>query len=87
MGSTSSSTIERRNENILEILKNIPNDQYACIECNIIPEIKEIDHDKGIIQFICLNHGHKTVALKEYFTKEINHIYIIILNVEIIIKK
>ena len=40
MGLTSSSKKERKNENILEILKDIPNDQYACIECNTIPEIK-----------------------------------------------
>ena len=56
-------------------LNNIPNDQYNCIECNLVPEILDINYNKGIIKFECPNHGHKTIEIKDYFKNESKYLY------------
>ena len=55
-------------------LNNIPNDQYSCTECNLVPEILTIHYEKGIIKFNCPNHKDKEMTLKEYFNKELTYL-------------
>ena len=65
-----------------EFLKNIPNDQYACIncECKCIPEITRLDFNKGIITYKCKIDDIENVDIRN------QKIYTIILNVIKIIK-
>jgi len=56
-------------------LNHIPNDQYACTDCALVPEIKKIDYEKGTLEFACPIHGSKKVDLKEYFKVELKNIY------------
>ena len=37
----------------------VPNDQYACtnVNCNLVPEIMNVDFESGKIQIRCLKHG------------------------------
>ena len=57
-------------------LNNIPNDQYNCTECNLVPEILALDFHKGMIEFECPNHGHKTIEIDDYFKNESKYLYI-----------
>ena len=56
-------------------LRNLPEDQYVCTECNSVPEIIGIDYMEGIIEFKCQKHGINKVDIKEYFLKESNYLY------------
>ena len=56
-------------------LSNIPNDQYNCTECNLVPEILDIDYSEGTIIFECPNHGQKTVQIEDYFKNESKYLY------------
>lgn len=56
-------------------LKYFTNDQYACTECNLTPEIKKIHFDEGIIEFKCPNHGDKICEIKDYFENELKFLY------------
>ena len=56
-------------------LNHIPNDQYACTDCILVPEIEKIDYEKGTIKFTCPKHGSKSMDLKEYFKVELKNIY------------
>ena len=75
MGASSSQKYNISNENLFQILKNIPYDQYTCTECDLVPEIIKINYDKGRIKFKCPNHGEKKLGLKEYFIQEKKHSY------------
>ena len=48
-------------------LLQIKNDQYCCIKCKRIPEIKEIDCENQNIVINCHEHGEHTVEMKYYF--------------------
>ena len=54
---------------------DIPNDQYSCTECDLIPELLYIDYDNGIIEFRCPSHGNKKMNIEVYFKKEIEKKY------------
>ena len=60
-----------------EFLKNIPNDQYACIncECKCIPEITRLDFNKGIITYKCKIDDIENVDIRKYFKEESKNIY------------
>jgi hypothetical protein len=45
-----------------EILK-IPNDQYTCSECNLVPELIDLNFDKDEIVINCINHGEMRLNL------------------------
>ena len=53
-----------------ENLDAFDNDQYSCIECHRIPEVKSIDYDKGEIVYECPKHGEKKMKLGNYFEAE-----------------
>ena len=55
-------------------LNNIPNDQYSCTECNLVPEILTVNYEKEIIKFNCPNHKEKEMNLKEYFNREMTYL-------------
>ena len=55
-------------KDINEILR-IPNDNYTCSECSLIPEITNIDYGIGKIEFNCKIHGKKKMSLKTYLLK------------------
>ena len=59
----------------LEFLKRIPNDQYACIECNNVPEIMSIDLNKFEITFNCKEHKIKKIPIKQYIDEQSKHLY------------
>ena len=54
-------------------LKNIPNDQYSCPDCSLVPEFLKLDYSSGSLLFDCPNHGEKEIELKEYFSKELTY--------------
>ena len=58
-----------------EDIKNIPNDQYTCTECPLIPEIINIDYELGEIEFKCQNHGTKKITLRDYFIQSSQYNY------------
>jgi len=49
---------------------NIPNNQYNCTECNLVPEILCLDYAHGMIEFKCPNHGNKIIGIGDYFKNE-----------------
>jgi hypothetical protein len=61
-------------KNIQKILE-LPNDNYTCTDCELIPEILHIDYGTGSITFKCQIHGEKTLSLKDYFMAMSNNIY------------
>ena len=60
----------------LEEIINIPNDQYTCTECHLIPEIINIDYELCEIEFKCKNHGTKKIFIKDYFIESSQYNYI-----------
>jgi surface protein len=58
-----------------ELYKEIPNDQYSCPKCDLVPEIKGIDCSNGIIEIICPYHGEITMQIDEYFHSELPYLY------------
>ena len=56
-------------------IKMLPADQYVCSNCKSIPEIINIDYNKGIIEFKCKNHQNKKMNIKEYFERESRYLY------------
>ena len=67
--------VQSSSKHSFDKIKNIPNDQYACTECNLIPEILDINYDKYMIKFKCPKDGEKEVEIKSYFQKEIPSLY------------
>ena len=53
----------------------IPNDNYTCTECNLVPKILKIDYSTGTIEFECKIHHIKKMFLKNYLLKMSKHIY------------
>ena len=56
-------------------VRSIPNDQYTCSECPLVPEILNIFYNTNEIELKCKAHGIKKLPLKEYFLKEKDFIY------------
>ena len=73
----SNSQFNVSNEEInIDIIRNIPNDQYSCIECKSVPEIKNIDFITGTLLLNCPNeHGEIRTNIREYFKQEFPHLY------------
>ena len=80
MGCSSSSNSHKADSYIEKEIRKIPNDQYTCTECYLVPEIKKIDHDNGNIEFKCRIHGEKKVYIKDYFEKEKIYYYCVCKN-------
>ena len=56
-------------------INEIPNDQYACTKCNLVPEIIKINYDLNTIEIKCPEHGKQELNIKEYFNQQKEHIY------------
>ena len=56
-------------------IKFIPNDQYSCTECGLVPEIVDIDYESGLVVIKCSQHGEKKVDILDYFNKELPFLY------------
>ena len=59
----------------LESIKSLPEDQYLCPECDLVPEIINIDYIESEIDLECPKHGKKKIPIFEYFEKESQFIY------------
>ena len=66
--------VENNIKDLKEIIK-LPNDNYTCIECYLIPEILNVDYSSGEIEFNCRIHGIKKISLKEYLLKMSKNTY------------
>ena len=60
---------------IFDILKKVPNDQYACTKCDSVPEIIDINIDLGTVEIKCPFHGNESLNIKDYFEKELKYLY------------
>ena len=56
-------------------LNQLANDQYACTECDNVPEIKKVDFNKYEIEFKCKVHGDKKMSLKNYIDEQSKFAY------------
>ena len=56
-------------------IKNIPNDQYSCTQCDLVPEIIDIDYESGEIALKCPEHGEKAINVLNYFNEELPFLY------------
>lgn len=63
------------NEPLFDLLKKIPNDQYTCTECQLVPEIIDINFTNDLIIINCFEHGKKELKITEYFEKEFKNLY------------
>ena len=59
----------------LEDILKIPNDQYTCTECSLVPEILKIDYEFNEIEFKCKDHGIKRLSIKDYFINSSRYSY------------
>ena len=67
--------VQQSNKYSFDDIKKIPNDQYACTECNLMPEILDLNFDNNKLRFKCPKHGEKDVVIQSYFEKEIQYLY------------
>ena len=74
MGASSSSAKVKELSEI-NIIRAIPNDQYTCSECALVPEITNIFYNTNEIEIKCQAHGIKKLSLRDYFLKENEFIY------------
>ena len=74
MGASSSPQIKKSYSD-LKIIRSIPNDQYTCSECPLVPEILNIFYNTNEIEIKCQAHGIKRLPIRDYFLKENNFIY------------
>ena len=75
MGASSTSSPSSKNYSDLEIIRDMPNDQYTCSECPLVPEILNIFYNTNEIEIKCQEHGVKKLSLRDYLLKENNFIY------------
>ena len=47
-------------------LKKVPDDQFTCHKCGIVPEILEIHSDTGNLTLNCNKHGIKPISTRKY---------------------
>ena len=62
-------------ENLPKELKDIPNNGYCCNECNLIPEILNINYKKGELNIKCQKHGEKQLKLEKYLQEQFKYLY------------
>ena len=60
---------------IFQEIKSIPNDQYSCTQCELVPEIIDINYESGSIIIRCLNQGEKKINILNYFNDELPFLY------------
>ena len=65
-----SSNVKGINQYLSEFLQKIPDDQYLCVKCSNVPEIKKIDFNSYEIEICCKEHGPKILPIKEYITEQ-----------------
>ncbi len=80
MGCSSPSNSHNADSYIKKEIRKMPNDQYTCTECYLVPEITKIDHNNGNIEFKCRIHGEKKIYIKDYFEKEKIYYYCVCKN-------
>ena len=68
----------------LESIKSLPEDQYLCPECDLVPEIINIDYIESEIDLECPKHGKKKFQYSNILKKNLN-LYIPMLFVTLII--
>ena len=66
--------VESNIKDLKEIIK-IPNDNYTCSECELIPTILDVNYATGEIEFSCRIHGVKKMFLKHYLLEMSKHTY------------
>ena len=71
----SATPIQHKELSDIEIIRSIPNDQYTCTECPMVPEILNIYYNTNEIEFCCQAHGIKKIPLRDYFLSENKFIY------------
>ena len=71
----SASPIHKKIESDIGTIRSIPNDQYTCSECPMVPEILNIYYNTNEIEFCCQAHGIKKLSLRDYFLSENKFIY------------
>ena len=77
MGAGSSTENQNQNkeiENPDEIF-SIPDNQYTCPDCALIPQFVTMDYDLNEVHFKCKVHGLKKLPLKTYFINESKFLY------------
>ena len=67
--------IHKKIESDIDTIRSIPNDQYTCSECPMVPEILNIYYNTNEIEFCCQAHGIKKLSLRDYFLSENKFIY------------
>ena len=66
---------EKQNSIFLESIKSLPEDQYACPLCDLVPEIKNIDFANFEITLYCPKHDLQKLSIIDYLQKESQNIY------------
>ena len=66
---------EESNIKDLREIISIPNDNYTCTQCELIPKILEMDYSTGVIEFECKVHGVKKMLLKQYLLEMSKYTY------------
>ena len=56
-------------------ITQIPDDQYSCTQCDLVPEIIDIDYDSGAIIINCPAHGERNIYISNYFSEELKNVY------------
>ena len=71
----SANPVQKKLTSDIEIIRSIPNDQYTCSECPMVPEILNIYYNTNEIEFCCQAHGIKKLPLRDFFLSENKFIY------------
>lgn len=66
---------EKINNIIFETLKSLPEDEYTCPQCDLVPEIINIDYTNFEITLDCIKHNRQKLSIIDYFQKESQFIY------------
>ena len=72
---TSANPVQKKLITDIDIIRSIPNDQYTCTECPMVPEILNIFYNTNEIEFCCQAHGIKKLPLRDFFLSENRFIY------------
>ena len=79
MGASSSTEQQNQNEN--KEIENpdeiylIPDNQYTCPDCALVPQFITMDYDLNEVHFKCKVHGLKKIPVKSYFINESKFLY------------
>ena len=61
--------------NIPEELKNIRNNHYSCLDCNLMPEIININDKTGMIELNCTKHNKKELKIENYLKNQFSNFH------------